>query len=568
MVISNRPSESSNKPKPKVDKNVPKIKDIQAVPKNTFDSLIIGNNNNQLTLKENINIGEQYNTVELIFTNIIDDLKDQIKSNISATSAIDSILQNNDLVETKYNPSKNIGHLSTDYFEILSLIEMAKQNPTPRLLNNLGNMATVGVGFQHNLSQKIIIIQSILETLKQNKIVINQSKINKFYDYYDSLEKAVTHSQKELAIAIEPYYGHTLGYHELVVNPTKFITTNFRANPYYSPGDIVKSTEDGSESTEIGKMAENTINSEISKLNYMVMVVAGPNFSILDTVDKTDSLSFYAFYEVEEDDKNRLIELTYELAYATYQESLIEDYQNADFNKVRKHEVIPQSYIDGLKEIEQLEIGKNNSQNQFYDLSNQIKLLDNQIEVNKNVIDEIKSKSSKADLNELKIILKANYTIDNLLNDRQTILLSITNLNQEIINYRKKIESIKAETLLIYESYNPQGLAVPISLSPQGQIEIYDKGHKTIFKAPNYSDYTDPKNTTLLKQEIDSLLIKYKIRVNAIQIKQNVNTPKVRDAIKSGKITGAIGIIPNSNSKPATLEESIEASLNISRIKY
>ena len=562
-LIPTLPTEIPNNPKPE-DKiltainitNKPKLKEKESIP--SPESQV-----NTPESPELLTIDEKYNTTELIFSKIIEDIKSQVKTNISANLSIDSLLQARDMANSKHNENEKVGTLTVEEFSNTILIEAIKQNPSPELIIQLSESTKKGIGFQHDLSQKIMTIRNVLDILKQNKIIISQSKINQFFNYYDTVEKAVTNSQKELATFQQPYNGYTLGYHQMVTNPTKYVTDNFRANPLYNPGDIIQNHEEGFDSIQIGAAAERKVNSAMSEIEGMVMVVAGPNFSIMDTESKIDSLSFYSQNEINKKDKERIMELTYDLAYASYQESLLEDYQKADPNKIRKHEVVPKAYINALKDIDLSEQGATIYLDQFDELNNKYDTLFNQIQLNSAKIEELKSKSSKKDNSTLKSILKIKKANEVLSEELKTVSEETFAAKSTVNEKQKQINLLKAEAQGIYANYNPQGLAIPLALSPYGQIEIYQDGLKTNFKTPNYSDYADPKDAALLKQELDSLLIKYKIRVNSIQIKQNVHTPKVKDAIASGKITGAIGINQSYYSASSTLKEAIEVSLNL-----
>jgi hypothetical protein len=517
----------------------------------------------QTTKTNQAKLKELSNSSELIFTKIIENLQDQVSFKPNVVQLMGEYLKNSGNHKTKYSPEASAGIMSNEIFNNIALNNQIKNNPNPADIAQLATITKAGIDFQHSLSQKIVTIQNLVKLAKDNNIRIDETNINKFFDYYDSLEKEVTTSQKELAIAQEPYNGYTLGYHELVANPTKYITNNFRVNPTYNTGDIISSTEEDANIKEIGFVAERKVNSTMSSIEGMVMVVAGPNFSILDTVSKVDSMSFYSPQNIDEQVKARLVELTYQISYAAYQESLIKDYQEADPKKIRKHEVVPKSYIDATNNLKLSEQGITVYQNDAAAIQQQLDELNVTIQQNEDKISALKAKTSKADTGAQKSISKLKKSNELVIQDSDKLKIELMSLELIIEDKQKSIDQQKAEAQSIYENYNPQGLAIPLALSPQGQIEVYQNGLKIQFKPEGYSDYANPQDIIALEDEFNSLLIKHNIRTNAIQIKQNVNTPRVKEAISAGKYTGAIGTSMDYNSESTTMQQAIAMSLNI-----
>jgi hypothetical protein len=517
----------------------------------------------QTTISNQAKLKELTNSSELIFTKILENLQDQVSSKPNVVQQMGEYLKNSGNHKTKYSPEGSAGVMSNEIFNNRELNNEIRNNPNPADIAQLATITKAGIDFQHSLSQKIVTIQNLVQLAKDNNIIVDETNINKFFDYYDSVEKEVTTSQKELAIAQEPYNGYTLGYHELVANPTKYITTNFRVNPYYNTGDIVSSTEEDVDVKEIGFVAERKVNNIMSSIDGMVMVVAGPNFSILDTVSKVDSMSFYSPQNIDHKVRQRLVELTYQISYAAYQESLIKDYQEADPRKIRKHEVVPKSYIDANNNLKLSEKGITVYRNDAAEIQQKLDELNVIIQQNEDKISALKAKTSKADTGAQKSISKLKKSNELVVQDADKLRIELLSLELIIEDKQKSIDQQKVEAKSIYVNYNPQGLAIPLALSPLGQIEVYQDGQKIQFKPESYSDYANPQDIKTLEDEYNSLLIKNNIRTNAIQIKQNVNTPRVKEAISAGKYTGAIGTSMDYNSEPTTLKQAIAMSLNI-----
>jgi hypothetical protein len=555
------------KPQPPAQKelsNAPSLKQkleiLKKNPQSTEDiKQSVSNGIDSFENQNKAELDQLYNSSELIFTKIVEDMMKDLSSSSAGGEQITQYLSNLGITDSNHNPNASVGVMKNEIFRSKSSNEDFK-------LEDLARLATstkAGINYQHHLSQKIIVIQKLISIAKANKVIVDQTKINQFFSYYDSVEKEVTNSQKILAHQQEPYNGYTLGYHEMVTNPTKYITDNFRVNPYYNTGDIVSSIEEGADIKEIGLIAERKINSAISDIEGVVMVVAGPNFSILDTVSKVDSLSFYSPNPIEESVKSRLVELSYQISYATYQDSLIKDYQEADPKKIRKHEVVPRSYVDATNNLKLSEQGITVYSNDANEIQQKIDDLNVLITQNLNKAEELKSKSNKADKSALKTIEKIKKPNEEYKAQIAQLNIELLSLNLIIEDKQNSINNLKTEAQSIYENYNPQGLAIPLALSPQGQIEVYQDGLKVFYKQDNYSDYSEPKDSQVLEDEFNSLLIKHNIRVNAIQIKQNANVPRVKEAIATGKITGAIGTSMDYASEPTTLKQAIAMSLNI-----
>lgn len=508
-------------------------------------------------------INQLYNSSELVFAKIIEDIKTQIKNNPAASKNISEYLNTGRTAKVDTNDTKSASFMSNEMFNNNELNKQVLSEASAENIAQLSTITKAGVKYQHHLSQKIITIQKIIDIAKQNNVEVDQTNINRFFDYYDSLEKQVTNSQTELAFAQQPYNGYTLGYNELVVNPTKYITSNFRVNPYYNTGDVVKSTEEDADVKEIGLVAERKVNSVMSSIDGIVMVIAGPNFSVLDTVSKIDSLSFYSDDKIDDKTKDKLVNLSYQIAYAAYQESLIKDYQMADPKKMRKHEVVPKSYIETVNNIKLSEKGLIVYQNDINQIEQNIDEIKVELAQNNEKITLLKSKTSKLDTSTQKSIAKIKKINDQLLLNISAMTKELQSLESLVNIKHQSINTLKHDAQSIYENYNPQGLAVPLILSPQGQIEVYKDGSKIQYSPDNYSDYSNKLDIDALQSEFDTLLIKHNIRVNSIQIKQNVNNPRVKEALNEGKYTGAIGINMDYSSEPTTLKHAIEMSLNI-----
>jgi hypothetical protein len=553
-------AELINKPKAPV-----KVESIEAPKVNTQESIdtSVESSIKQIETEIEAKLKELYNSSELIFTKIIDNLQSQVKSKPNVTTLIVQYLKKSGNQTSKYNPEVKSGIMSNEIFNNFELIRQVITNPKPNNIAQLSTITKLGIEFQHSLSQKIVIIQNLIKIAKENKIIVDQSTINKFFDYYDSVEKAVTTSQKELAIAQEPYNGYAIGYHPLVVNPIKEITNTFRVNPYYNTGDILKSTEEDAQVKEIGLVAERKVNSAMSSVEGMVMVIAGPNFSEFDTVRGLDSLTFYSKYAINPNVRKRLVELAYKISYAAYQESLIKDYQEADPKKIRKHEVVPKSYIEAIKNLELAEKGLTVYLNDCSVIQQKINESGIEIQTKEEEANILKAKTSKADKAAQKSIEKEKKSIKVLSDKRDKLKIELMSLELIIEEKQKSIETQKLKALTIYTNYNPQGLAVPLALSPQGQIEVYQDGLKVQYNQEGFSDYAIPLDIKALEKEFDQLLIENSIRTNAIQIKQDVNKQWVLQAIEFGKYTGVIGTSMDYNSEPITLKNAIAMSLNL-----
>jgi hypothetical protein len=554
-------AEIINKPKPPV-----KVESVEPPKVSTKESIdtSVESSIKQIETEIEAKLKELYNSSELIFTKIVENLQSQVKSKPNVTKLIGQYLKNSGNQTSKYKAEAKSGIMSNEIFNNFELIKQVITNPNPNNIAQLSTITKLGIEFQHSLSQKIVIIQNLVKIAKDNKIIVDQSTINKFFDYYDSVEKAVTNSQKELAIAQEPYNGLTLGYFPLVTNPVKEITGSFRVNPYYNTGDILKSTEEDAQVKEIGLVAERKVNSAMSSVDGMVMVISGPNFSEFDTVRGLDSLTFYSKNVINPNVRKRLVELAYKLSYAAYQESLIKDYHEADPKKMRKHEVVPKSYTEAIEILKLSEIGLNVY---FNDISLiQQKISNYEIEIQEfeaNISDLKLKKSSKADTGTQNSIEKERKKIKVLIDKIDKHKIEIMTIEQIIEEKQKLIEIQKLDAKIIYLNYNPQGLAVPLALSPNGQIEVYQDGLKIQHKPDGYSDYTKPDDINALEDEFNALLIANDIRTNGIQIKLNANIPRVIEAIEKGKYTGVIGTSMDYNSEPITLKSAIAMSLNL-----
>jgi hypothetical protein len=554
-------AEIINKPKPPV-----KMESVEPPKVSTKESIdtSVESSIKQIETEIEAKLKELYNSSELIFTKIVENLQSQVKSKPNVTKLIGQYLKNNGNQTSKYNAEAKSGIMSNEIFNSFELIKQVITNPNPNNIAQLSTITKLGIEFQHSLSQKIVIIQNLVKIAKENKIIVDQSTINKFFDYYDSVEKAVTNSQKELAIAQEPYNGLTLGYFPLVTNPVKEITGSFRVNPYYNTGDILKSTEEDAQVKEIGLVAERKVNSAMSSVEGMVMVIAGPNFSEFDTVRGLDSLTFYSKNVIDLNVRKRLVELAYKISYAAYQESLIKDYHEADPMKMRKHEVVPKSYKEAIENLELAETGLNVYFNDITLI--QLKISNYEIKIQEyeaNIADLKLKKTSKADTGTQNSIEKERKKTKVLTDKIDKHKIEIMTLEQIIEEKQKLIKIQKLDAKTIYLNYNPQGLAVPLALSPNGQIEVYQDGLKIQYKPDGYSDYTKPDDIYALEDEFNALLIANDIRTNAIQIKLNANIPRVIEAIKKGKYTGAIGTSMDYNSEPITLKSAIALSLNL-----
>jgi hypothetical protein len=554
-------AEIINKPKPPV-----KMESVEPPKVSTKESIdtSVESSIKQIETEIEAKLKELYNSSELIFTKIVENLQSQVKSKPNVTKLIGQYLKNNGNQTSKYNAEAKSGIMSNEIFNSFELIKQVITNPKPNNIAQLSTITKLGIEFQHSLSQKIVIIQNLVKIAKENKIIVDQSTINKFFDYYDSVEKAVTNSQKELAIAQEPYNGLTLGYFPLVTNPVKEITGSFRVNPYYNTGDILKSTEEDAQVKEIGLVAERKVNSAMSSVEGMVMVIAGPNFSEFDTVRGLDSLTFYSKNVIDLNVRKRLVELAYKISYAAYQESLIKDYHEADPMKMRKHEVVPKSYKEAIENLELAETGLNVYFNDITLI--QLKISNYEIKIQEyeaNIADLKLKKTSKADTGTQNSIEKERKKTKVLTDKIDKHKIEIMTLEQIIEEKQKLIKIQKLDAKTIYLNYNPQGLAVPLALSPNGQIEVYQDGLKIQYKPDGYSDYTKPDDIYALEDEFNALLIANDIRTNAIQIKLNANIPRVIEAIKKGKYTGVIGTSMDYNSEPITLKSAIALSLNL-----
>jgi hypothetical protein len=490
------------------------------------------------------NKGEQIQQLiqsnEVIFNSILNQINNQLDLDDSSRAKIFELVkargyQNTPQLDIKYKPS----------FEDITNVENENNSYEGDNMGQLLAAKNTAVDYEHHYSQTIIVVNNILQQLQSSGIRIDNFVAVEYIKEYINIKAISEQVQSKAAELPQSQNEYTRGFNELVPDPVNFISKSFRVNTHYNTGEIIMGELENQVAARVGKNAEQELNKELSSIEEVAFVISGPGYSLLDTSEKVDSLTFIPNLPMSNEDKTTLSNLVNTLGNHTYQESLLTDYNNTNAKNIRMDEVDPQEHKDAQELIHK-------TKREIFIINAQITQNESQIIALKKQIDNLTSEPSGE--SELRI-----KQLNNQINQLNTKAI---NLEQNLSFQQKEISQRKIDARAIYHQYNPDGFATPIKLGPKDQITVYKNG-ESVEQIDNLD--LDVVDINSIKTNINEMLLKYKIRVNSIQIKNNVSSDNVTKALTNGKIKGAIGLQAKNknNTDNNTRKEAIKKSLNI-----
>jgi hypothetical protein len=453
-------------------------------------------------------------------------------------------------------------------------------NKDPQSLTNLASLNYVvndGVELLNTVNRQILTLDCIIAGLRAKGVKCDTALLDSYRLYQDHLNKMVTLNQKAIAYFQEPYSNYVRGYFGFVDKPTDYIEANFKIIPEYRVGKIVAANEEYKDVKNTGLRAEEKCNQMMSMVEDVALVIEGPQFSKLDANTKVDSMVFIDNGEVKMplEVKNNLTKLLYRLSYATYRKSHLEDYGSEVIEKPEEKEVFEQNLLKASTKLELCNTGMDAYKEEVTKLQIQIDELQAKantlnIEIKKE-LELIAKKNKKGFGAGLSIeAIKYKDKMDKKLSNIQEQVESLNTEQQSFTSFlydKSKEQAILQQSFNdLYKTYNPQGIATPLALNPEGAINIYRAGQK--FSDPYRMEnpmeaVPNPEEMADIKEQINLILLRHNITVRPVQIKNNNYSKSVQEALDSHKITGAISPNTKYTSTPRSSKQAIKMAFNI-----